>query len=88
MYFLLKSDAFQNGYHHIKKQSVQEYVTIDEVAALNIVIPSDPSEYNIYKKIYHVIDNNQRENKKLQDLRDALLPKLMSGELDVSNLDI
>lgn len=29
-----------------------------------------------------------RENHKLSELRDALLPKLMSGELDVSDLDI
>ena len=28
------------------------------------------------------------ENKKLAELRDTLLPKLMSGELDVSDLDI
>ena len=28
------------------------------------------------------------ENKELSELRDTLLPKLMSGELDVSDLDI
>ena len=31
---------------------------------------------------------NRIENSKLVVLRDALLPKLMSGELDVSNLDL
>lgn len=30
----------------------------------------------------------EEENKKLAELRDALLPKLMSGEIDVENLDI
>ena len=34
------------------------------------------------------IISNSFENKQLASLRDALLPKLMSGELDVSNLDI
>ena len=34
------------------------------------------------------IVNNSIENKKLAKLRDALLPKLMSGELDVSDLDL
>ena len=29
-----------------------------------------------------------RENHKLSELRDSLLPRLMSGELDVSDLDI
>ena len=32
------------------------------------------------------IVNNSLENKRLAELRDALLPKLMSGELDVTNL--
>lgn len=34
------------------------------------------------------IVNNRIENKRLSNLRDILLPKLMSGELDVSNIDI
>ena len=32
--------------------------------------------------------NNRLENEKLSALRDALLPKLMSGELDVSSIDL
>lgn len=30
---------------------------------------------------------NEEENRKLEALRDSLLPKLMSGEIDVSNID-
>lgn len=33
------------------------------------------------------IENNLLENERLTTLRDSLLPKLMSGELDVSSLD-
>lgn len=40
--------------------------------------------YPMFKQIL----NNQLENKKLAKLRDALLPKLMSGEIDVSNIKI
>mgnify|MGYP002853681597 CR=1 FL=1 len=32
--------------------------------------------------------NNRLETERLSALRDALLPKLMSGELDISNLDL
>ena len=32
--------------------------------------------------------NNRMENEKLSSLRDVLLPQLMSGELDVSDLDL
>ena len=34
------------------------------------------------------IVNNRLENKQLSNLRDILLPKLMSGEINVSDLDI
>lgn len=38
--------------------------------------------------ILEQIENTHRENIRLSSLRDSLLPKLMSGELDVSELDI
>ncbi|MCL6676615.1 restriction endonuclease subunit S [Akkermansia muciniphila] len=34
------------------------------------------------------INENQSENKRLSDLRDTLLPRLMSGEIDVSSVKI
>jgi hypothetical protein len=34
------------------------------------------------------LNSNKAENKRLSALRDALLPKLMSGELDVSDIDL
>ena len=33
-------------------------------------------------------NTNNNENIKLTSLRDTLLPKLMSGEIDVSEIDI
>lgn len=35
-----------------------------------------------------MIRSNYEENCRLQELRDALLPRLMSGEIDVSNIEI
>lgn len=40
----------------------------------------------VLKAIRGMIENNNLENQRLSKLRDALLPKLMSGELDVSKL--
>ena len=34
------------------------------------------------------IRNNEKENSKLIQLRDALLPKLMNGEMDLDNIEI
>lgn len=89
MYFLLKSEGFQRAYHLIKKQSVQEYVTIDEVANLKIALPPmENIRFEQYRYIYEMILNNQRENRYLTKIRDSILPKLMFGELDVSEIDI
>lgn len=40
------------------------------------------------KPMFDSIVNNSVESLKLAQLRDSLLPKLMSGELDVSDIDI
>lgn len=38
--------------------------------------------------IVNLYKSNSKENSKLSALRDSLLPKLMSGKLDVSNIDL
>ena len=38
--------------------------------------------------MFELISQNQAENKRLSTMRDALLPQLMSGEIDVSELEI
>ena len=38
--------------------------------------------------LFRQVWSNQEENEKLADIRDTLLPRLMSGELDVSNLEL
>jgi type I restriction enzyme S subunit len=35
-----------------------------------------------------LIEKNRKENDRLAGIRDSLLPKLMSGELDISELDV
>ena len=42
----------------------------------------------ILTQIRQTIAANQQENQRLTELRDTLLPKLMSGELDVSDIDL
>ena len=62
-----------------------------QIMTYPIALPSDEElkEFNaLALPIFAQVHFNRYENKRLFDLRDALLPKLMSGELDVSNLDI
>lgn len=62
-----------------------------QIMTYPIVMPSEVAlaEFNtialpLIKQIY----SNRAENKRLSLLRDTLLPKLMSGELDVSDIDL
>ena len=43
---------------------------------------------DVVKPMFLQMQNLTRESHKLADTRDAILPKLMSGELDVSDIDI
>ena len=57
----------------------------------NLWIPDDESIekfLNAVTPMYDLISQNLCQNQELVSLRDSLLPKLMSGELDVSEIDI
>ena len=62
----------------------------DHVKAIRFVLPSEKEleQFNaIASPAVELIVANQQESKRLAELRDALLPKLMSGEIDVSKVD-
>ena len=62
-----------------------------QFAKLECILPSIESliEFNdLLEPIFNKILVNMKENIALVDLRDTLLPKLMSGELDVFNIEI
>lgn len=66
--------------------STQKYISLSELRNLPINIPSKDEiiRFNsIVKPIYRYIINLNRENLRLVAIRDALLPKLMSGEISV-----
>ena len=43
---------------------------------------------NLVKPMFLQMQNLTRESHRLADTRDAILPQLMSGELDVSAIDL
>ena len=58
---------------------------------MEIIIPTPEiaKKFNeIVLPMLRQIQNSYFENKRLREIRDALLPRLMSGELDVSNIEI
>ena len=71
--------------------SAQPNISASDIMSIPCAIPSQ-EEINIFnntaRPLFDLIISNQRENRQLSELRDTLLPKLMSGDLDVSNIDI
>lgn len=63
----------------------------DHVKAICLVLPGDIelAKYNAVAQLaVELIVAYQEESKRLAGLRDTLLPKLMSGEIDVSSVAI
>ena len=55
---------------------------------LKIAVPSNLDSINrIFRNIRDKTIKNNQEIEKLTKLRDILLPKLMSGEIDVSDIN-
>lgn len=72
------------------KATTMGHIKRDELAKAKVLIPNEADYQRIgalLQPIYDLIISNRIENKKLSSLRDTLLPKLISGELDVSNID-
>ncbi|ASS38621.1 restriction endonuclease subunit S [Fusobacterium sp. oral taxon 203] len=73
------------------KATTMGHIKRDELAKAKVIIPNSRDYKRIgalIQPIYDLIITNRIENRKLISLRDSILPKLMSGELDVSKIDI
>jgi type I restriction enzyme S subunit len=79
-----EEDSMGNG-------AIFKAVTKDDVKGIKFVnSPNELSEHfeNAVGPIWHLIKNLTVKNTNLRTTRDLLLPKLISGEVDVSELDI
>ena len=72
------------------KATTMGHIKRDELAKAEVLIPNE-TDYNrigaLLQPIYEMIISNRIENKKLAATRDTLLPKLMNGEIDMSEVD-
>ncbi|MBP0956989.1 MAG: restriction endonuclease subunit S [Oscillospiraceae bacterium] len=67
------------------------HIKREELAKSIVLIPSKLDYQDVgslLNPIYEMIITNRIENNRLSNLRDTLLPKLMNGEIDVSNIKI
>ncbi|MCI8285345.1 MAG: restriction endonuclease subunit S [Firmicutes bacterium] len=78
--------SYENGTTGIKNLDLKGFIETEEIVLppYDVVADFDSFCQVIFNKIFA----NGLENEKLSLLRDSLLSKLMSGELDVSELDL
>ena len=73
------------------QQAVQANLSLTTIKSLPIAVLNDTTMSNydeLISPLFSLMKNNEEENRRLSKLRDTLLPKLMSGELDVSDIDL
>ena len=71
--------------------TTQQQLTVPDFRKTEILVPSQEIVTlftDTVEPIFEKIWANQSENENLSSLRDTLLPKLMSGEFDVSVIDL
>ena len=85
--------------HHLQKfaaiaadmATTMGHIKREELAKAKVLIPSQ-SDYDriggLLAPLYDLVIGNRIENRKLAFLRDELLPQLMSGQLDVSEVSL
>lgn len=84
IYLLLLSDNFQQYVQQNAQGGVQQGIRMASLKAFQLAIPDDLNLFdNLVKPIISKIKSNDKENDTLSLLRDTLLPRLMSGELEV-----
>ena len=77
---------YENGTTGIKNLDISGFIETEPI----ILPPAELVEkFDAFcHSIFNVIFANGLQNEQLANMRDALLPKLMSGEVDVSELDL
>lgn len=91
IYYLLKSKLFKTFIASRTEGSVIPHLYQKDFMEFEFQLPS-PDDMKIFDDttadMFSLVFSNLNENERLIHLRNSLLPKLMSGELDVSDIDI
>ena len=81
-----KTDFFKDSVASLAIGGVRQSLSYDDLSSIEVIIPSENAveEFNnLYNQMKKTIKANKLESSRLSSLRDTLLPRLMSGELEV-----
>ena len=93
IYLCLTENEFIEKMQQLAEQSTSTFPSIkpSDLGVCEIPCPKDQSSTSFtetLKSLFALIAANQRENISLSEIQDVLLPKLMSGEIDVSDIQL
>lgn len=90
LYFYFRLHSTKISLETISKGTAQQ--NLSPIETLKLEIPYETKQAlelsNLLQPIFDTIYQKNIENIQLAEIRDSLLPKLMSGELDVSDIDL
>lgn len=81
-----KTDFFKDSVASLAIGGVRQSLSYDDLSSIEVIIPSEnivEKFNNLYNQMKKTIKANKLENSRLSLLRDTLLPRLMSGELEI-----
>lgn len=90
-YWLLQSSNFKNEFNKRITNTVQDFVSLGRMEDIKVLLPTSDviQKYNpIFQYYVETLSSINIENQRLSELRDSLLPKLMSGEIDVDSIEL
>ena len=73
------------------KATTMGHIKRKELSLSEVLVPEDNEIKNMDKIMTPILDKiieNNIENRRLTKLRDTLLPELLNGKIDISNIDI
>lgn len=89
-YFYYYKNLFNRiNFENYVTGSAQPQLTIRNSLEIKIVVPNESIilDFNKFISIIFKLQNElSKENNKLEEIRDSLLPRLMSGEIDLSDV--
>ncbi len=92
LYCHMNTQDYKNYMNRIVAEtSVRPNMKANYLLDYKLIVPNLETQKKfetIAQVIYEQINNIEKQNDKLSSLRDVLLPKLMSGEIDIDSIQI
>jgi len=89
LYNIIRNLSNKNYWDKISAGSTRSTVNLIDIKDIPIIIPDSRLLRvfeNLLNNFYFIIENNEKQNQNLTQIRDSLLPNLMSGKLEIKEM--